>query len=504
MEDNFLAFAPQAVCPNVERANYVPLVDARLGRVVKVQRLVQRLQECLAARIKSMTISKRPSDTCDVIIVGSGLAGLSCAFELADRGKSVLVLEASDVLGGRTSSWMEDGMPVESGLHKFLGIYRALPALLRRAGVQLSDIISWVDEISILTPEGRNALFGAAPYHHPLRTLLGLLGNTHFISTWSKIKSARLGIAGLAATIFNPNSLDRISIADYARRYSMSEDLIKRLVFTLTQGVFFLSAQDYSAYAAFAPVLEGIKRGLTFRVGAFKGGMSEVLIAPLVSAIRRTKGEVVHSSQVKRLIVQGGGIAGVETSGATLFAKHVALAVSIKAAKELLGEAFPQANWLSGLRNLEMVSAVTIQFELRSPLLDSDRTHFSPDGLCCFAEQSRTTFRHAPGRLSAILFPPEACLRMSPEQKAEFAYEEAARLGLPLREKAVTYRVVEHPQEFYAMTPGSEQLRPLQQTPVPGLSLAGDFTKQPFLASMEGAVISGKRAAAAVLRCLPS
>jgi len=63
----------------------------------------------------------------EVIVVGSGLAGLSCAYRLAAAGRKVLVLEASDVLGGRTASWVQDGMPVESGLHKFLGIYRELP-----------------------------------------------------------------------------------------------------------------------------------------------------------------------------------------------------------------------------------------------------------------------------------------------------------------------------------------------------------------------------------------
>jgi uncharacterized protein with NAD-binding domain and iron-sulfur cluster len=49
------------------------------------------------------------------------------------------------------------------------------------------------------------------------------------------------------------------------------------------------------------------------------------------------------------------------------------------------------------------------------------------------------------------------------------------------------------------MKPGSEALRPLQRTPIRGLFLAGDYTKQPYVASMEGATISGKRAAAGIL-----
>ena len=47
--------------------------------------------------------------------------------------------------------------------------------------------------------------------------------------------------------------------------------------------------------------------------------------------------------------------------------------------------------------------------------------------------------------------------------------------------------------------PGCEQLRPTQRSPIPNFYLAGDFTKQRYLASMEGAVFSGKLAAEAIV-----
>ena len=77
----------------------------------------------------------------DVVIVGGGLAGLACGIELSLQGREVLLLEQREVLGGRTSSWVEDGMPVESGLHRFLGFYQALPAILRKAGIDPDEIL---------------------------------------------------------------------------------------------------------------------------------------------------------------------------------------------------------------------------------------------------------------------------------------------------------------------------------------------------------------------------
>src|SRR5215213_6152970 len=95
-----------------------------------------------------------------VIVIGSGLAGLSCAYRLAAAKCKVIVLEASKILGGRTSSWTEDGMAVESGLHKFLGIYRELPRLLRDVGITLNKMLAWVDEISIHVPGKPPGNFG--------------------------------------------------------------------------------------------------------------------------------------------------------------------------------------------------------------------------------------------------------------------------------------------------------------------------------------------------------
>jgi monoamine oxidase len=51
----------------------------------------------------------------DVIVVGGGFAGVTAAREAALRGRSVLLLEARERLGGRTWSAEWDGLPIEYG-----------------------------------------------------------------------------------------------------------------------------------------------------------------------------------------------------------------------------------------------------------------------------------------------------------------------------------------------------------------------------------------------------
>ena len=54
-------------------------------------------------------------------------------------------------------------------------------------------------------------------------------------------------------------------------------------------------------------------------------------------------------------------------------------------------------------------------------------------------------------------------------------------------------------QSLYREAPGMEPYRPDQRTPVGNFFLAGSYTKQDYIDSMEGATMSGRLAAAAIL-----
>ena len=60
-------------------------------------------------------------------------------------------------------------------------------------------------------------------------------------------------------------------------------------------------------------------------------------------------------------------------------------------------------------------------------------------------------------------------------------------------------KVIKTPLSVYKSTPGREAYRPTQRSPIKNFYLTGDYTKQKYLASMEGAVYSGKLAAEAVI-----
>lgn len=73
----------------------------------------------------------------EVVVVGAGMAGLTCAVELTGRGIGVVVLEASDAVGGRIRTDQVDGMRLDRGFQLLNPAYPALAGLVDLAALDL-------------------------------------------------------------------------------------------------------------------------------------------------------------------------------------------------------------------------------------------------------------------------------------------------------------------------------------------------------------------------------
>jgi len=79
----------------------------------------------------------------DVIVIGAGAAGLAAAQELTRAGRSVLVLEARERVGGRCWTRRMPGLeiPVELGAEFIHGEAKVTHALLKKAGLAAIDSV---------------------------------------------------------------------------------------------------------------------------------------------------------------------------------------------------------------------------------------------------------------------------------------------------------------------------------------------------------------------------
>ncbi|KGN36298.1 FAD-dependent oxidoreductase [Knoellia aerolata] len=119
----------------------------------------------------------------EVVVVGGGLAGLRCGWRLAEAGRSVVVVEAAQAVGGRERTDTVDGFLLDRG---FQVLNPAYPAVRR-----------WVDLDALeLRPFGAGVLVrrerGLTELSHPLRNSAGLLAT---------LRSGLLTPRGVAAMV---------------------------------------------------------------------------------------------------------------------------------------------------------------------------------------------------------------------------------------------------------------------------------------------------------------
>src|SRR5919198_4930061 len=105
-----------------------------------------------------------------VAILGGGVAGLTAAHELAERGFEVVVLEQRDIPGGKARSLPVPGsgtggrahLPAEHGFRFFPGFYQHLPDTMRRipagAGRSVFERLAFPSRILLAQAGGRNKL----------------------------------------------------------------------------------------------------------------------------------------------------------------------------------------------------------------------------------------------------------------------------------------------------------------------------------------------------------
>jgi oxygen-dependent protoporphyrinogen oxidase len=122
----------------------------------------------------------------DVVVIGGGIAGLSAAWALRDR--DVVVLEASDRVGGRIRSERRGRYWLNFGAHVFGGAGTPTDRLLRETGVEAVDVPGVLTGVSL---DGR-LVAGGRVETYPLRLPLSARDRLAFVRTGIRL---RLGVA---------------------------------------------------------------------------------------------------------------------------------------------------------------------------------------------------------------------------------------------------------------------------------------------------------------------
>ncbi len=135
----------------------------------------------------------------DVIIVGAGLAGLACAIHLTRAGREVIVVEASDGVGGRVRSDVVDGFILDRGFQVLLTAYPEAKAMLDYGALDLRSFRAG----ALVQHNGKRSLLGD-PFRDPKSILASVRAPIGSIADKLRVGFARLTAArGTLADVWN-------------------------------------------------------------------------------------------------------------------------------------------------------------------------------------------------------------------------------------------------------------------------------------------------------------
>ena len=456
----------------------------------------------------------RNTDTCDVVVVGAGFAGLSAAVRLAVRGKAVTVVEEAPRLGGRATAFTdrETGQRLDNGQHALFGCYRETYDFLRVIGtIDLAPLDPTL-RLTMADGRGRTSTLTCPAWPPPWHLVGGLL-RWKALPLGDRLAATRL--AGLLSSVRREGAeraaarvLSDLTVTDWLRQHAQPASLCELLWHPLA----YAALNQDPRVAAARPFVRVVGElfgpsPVASSLGVPSVPLDELYAEPAVRFIESRGGRVLRGT---RALVDVDPVARehrVYAGDEILRPGAVISAVPWHAFDRLWRHEVPErlAAIAGAARRMESAPIVTVNLWFDRPVMTErhiglvgTQFHwvFNKDVGCLFDQGQQKDTRRL---YSLVASGAEGLLRQENHELAALA-ERELRACLPGAAGAACVRslVVRESRATFSLAPGAPP-RPGTQTPVPGIFLAGDWTDTGLPGTIEGAVLSGHRAAAAAM-----
>jgi 15-cis-phytoene desaturase len=456
-----------------------------------------------------------------VAIAGGGLAGLACAKYLVDAGHQPIIFESRDVLGGLVAAWKdEDGDWYETGLHAFFGAYPNMLQLFKELDIE--DRLQWKEHALIFNqPEkpGTYSYFSVPNILAPFNVIASILRNNDMLTWEQKIRFA-IGLwPGVLRGQKYVEDMDKYSFLEWITQQGIDARVSSDIFIAATKALTFLNPEYVSATVMLTPINRFLRERYGSKIAFLDGSPTERLCQPMVDHITKRSGQVHLERPLKEIVLNADntvkhflmrGLKGQpdEIVEADLYIS----AMSVDVMKVLMPQPWKKMAFFQKLEGLEGVPVINLHLWFDRKITEIDHLLFSrSDLLSVYADMSITCKEYEdPDRsmLELVLAPAKDWIDKSDEKIIAATMKELERL-FPQHltgdnpAKLRKCKVVKTPRSVYTASPGSQACRPDQITPIANFYLAGSYTMQRYLGSMEGAVLSGKLAAQAITKAHP-
>ncbi|KAM1038945.1 hypothetical protein ACFX13_034281 [Malus domestica] len=452
------------------------------------------------------------------------------------------------------------GNHIEMGLHVFFGCYSNLFRLMKKVGADENLLVKDhthtfvnkggnIGELDFRFPIG-------APIHgilaflstnqikagFPIATMTDFTANHHhchislfWIPTYDKARNAvALALSPVVKALVNPDgalqdvrNLDSISFSDWFLSKGGTRMSIQRMWDPVAYALGFIDCDNISARCMLTIFTLFATKTEASLLRMLKGSPDVYLSGPIRDYII-AKGGRFHLRWGCREILYDKSsdgetyVTGFSMSRATnkkiVTADAYVAACDVPGIKRLLPSQWREWDFFNNVYELVGVPVVTVQLRYDgwvTELQDLERSRqlkqasgldnllYTPDAdFSCFADLALTSpedyYIEGQGSLlQCVLTPGDPYMPLPNEEIIARVTKQVLALFPSSQGLEVTWSsVVKIGQSLYREGPGKDPFRPDQKTPVKNFFLAGSYTKQDYIDSMEGATLSGRQASA--------
>ncbi len=472
-----------------------------------------------------------------IAIIGTGLAGLSAAVDLVDEGHSVDLYEARPFIGGKVGSWEDtDGNHIEMGLHVFFFNYANLFALMKKVGA-----------IENLLPKEHTHLFvnkGGEVKSLDFRFGLGapFNGLKAFFTTsqldWiDKLRNAlALGTSPIVRGLVDYEGamkiireLDSISFQDWFLNHGGSIKSIKRMWDPIAYALGFIDCQTISARCMLTIFMMFAAKTKASKLNLLKGSPHNWLSKPIQEYIESKGGKIFLRHRVKEIFFDEknnyqvtGLLLNTPEGEKRIQADNYLAACDVPGIQKIIPQQWQRFSEFEKINKLTTVPVATVQLryngwvtelnneesiqDLKAPQGLNNLLYTADADFSCFADLALTSpadyrLEGSGSLLQCVLTPGDPWISKSNEEIINHTDIQVRELFPSSKDLELTWgNVVKLAQSLYKEAPGMEPFRPNQATQINNFFLAGSYTQQDYIDSMEGATMSGHLAAAKILK----
>lgn len=429
-----------------------------------------------------------------VLVIGGGMAGLAAAVKLCEAGIRTTLMETNAHLGGRARGVSVQGQTLDNGQHMLLGAYRETLAILRLAGADVERAfwrmplnLNVFDLQASTNPSLRLQTAHRLPA--PLHLLLGLL----LAQGLNGLDKAR-ALRWLIQLKWSSFSIKKdISVETLLQQAQQTQTLIDRLWEPLCLGALNTPLENASAKIFLNVLRDSFNRNKhDSDIMLAKHDLSTTLCAPLADYITRHGGQIVKH-RVNDLRLEHHQVY-CDANDTAYSHAIVAVAPHQRKHLNLQGVSLPKS-----ALDFQAITTVYLQFEAAVHLPQAML------GFCHGTTQwvfDRGQICGQAGLLAVVISAHGAWQMQNQTDKERWVgilIEEINRsLEHQLPSQPLWFKIITEKKATFSCE--ANTIRPSLNTDSPQLWLAGDDAAGDYPATIEGAVISGMKAAQAVIQ----